>query len=270
MVRILVSGGTGSLGKVVVSVLKNTDNRVRILSRKPMASDMDSAIEWAQGDIATGAGLVEALSNVDIIVNCTGNAQDVYETDVLGVKRLAATAKQAGVTHFFHISIVGIEHIDLSYYRHKISAEKVVIESGVPYSIQRVTQFHSLLDFILSRMQATPQGYELPLAPDAQFQVIDTYDVAQYILPLLDKPAGKLPDVGGPEILRVEELARIYLNEQGIANSTFIAAPKSFFPSSAVEGFRQGFNTAPNNRYGTITWADYVRRKFQPSPDNVR
>jgi uncharacterized protein YbjT (DUF2867 family) len=263
VVKILVSGGTGSLGSAVVAVLKNTENRVRILSRRPMAADMDSSVEWAQGDIATGTGLFEALANVDIVVNCTGNAQDVYETDVLGVKRLAEMSKAAEVKHFFHISIVGIEHIDLNYYRHKISAEHAVIESGVPYSIQRVTQFHTLLDFILSKMQVTPQGYELPLAPDAQFQVIDTYDVAQYIIPLLlAEPSGKLPDVGGLEILSVEELARIYLHEQGITTPTFIEAAKSFFPPAAVEGFRQGFNTAPYNRYGTITWADYIRNKL--------
>jgi uncharacterized protein YbjT (DUF2867 family) len=270
VVRILVSGGTGSLGSAVVSVLKDTENRVRILSRKPRASDKDSIIEWKQGDVATGAGLVEALADVDIVVNCTGNAQNVYETDVIGVKRLAEMAKAVGVRHFFHISIIGIEHIDLNYYRHKISAENAVMESGIAYSIQRVAQFHTLLDFILSRMQLTPQGYELPLAPDAQFQVIDTYDVAQYILPLLlGEPAGKLPDVGGPAILRFEELARIYLKEQGITSPTFIEAQKSFFPPATVEGFRQGFNTAPINRYGTITWADYVRRKFQKLSGNM-
>jgi uncharacterized protein YbjT (DUF2867 family) len=264
VVRILVSGGTGSLGSAVVSVLKDTENRVRVLSRKSAASNTDSSVEWVQGDIATGVGLTEALAEVDIVVNCTGNAQDVYETDVLGVKRLAEMSKAGGIKHFFHISIVGIEHIDLNYYRHKISAEKAVMETGIPYSIQRVTQFHSLLDFILSKMQSTSQGYELPLARDAQFQVIDTHDVAQYILPLLlAEPAEKLPDIGGLEILSVEELARIYLIEQGITNPTFIAAEQSFFPPAAVEGFRQGRNTAPYNRYGTITWADYVRGKFQ-------
>ena len=263
MVRILVSGGTGSLGSAVVSILKNTENRVRVLSRKSMASGTDSSVEWVQGDIATGIGLVEALAKVDVVVNFTGNAQDVYETDVLGVKRLAEMAKQAGVKHFFHISIVGIEHIDLNYYRYKVSAEKAIIESGVPYSIQRVTQFHTLLGFILSQMQSSPQGFELPIAADAQFQLIDTHDAAQYIFPLfLAEPSGKLPDVGGPEILRVEDIARIYLNQQGITNPIFTDAPKSFFPPAAVEGFRHGFNTVPNNRYGSITWADYVRNKF--------
>jgi len=169
MARILVTGGTGALGSAVVNHLKSTDDHVRLLSRKPAPAHLESGIEWGQGDIVSGVGLIEALKNVDIVVNCTGDGKNVYETDVLGVKRLAESAKQAGVRHFFHISIVGIERIDLAYYRHKISAETAVIDSGVPYSIQRVTQFHTLLDFIISKLKGSSEGYILPIAHDALF-----------------------------------------------------------------------------------------------------
>lgn len=268
MTRILVTGGTGSLGSAVVAALKTTDNRVRVLSRKPAPASLESGLEWAQGDIASGEGLAEALSEVDSVVNCTGDARNVYETDVLGVRRLAERAKQAGVRHFFHISIAGIDHIDLDYYRHKLSAEAAVMSSGVPYSILRITQFHSLLDFMLSRMPATPEGYELPVAGDAVFQVIDTRDAAAYLRPLvMAEPAGKLPPVGGPAILRVDEMARIFLAVRGIASPVFTNPTQGFFPAAAVEGFRQGLNTVPGNRYGRITWADYVRERY--SPDTI-
>jgi hypothetical protein len=71
--------------------------------------------------------------------------------------------------------------------------------------------------------------------------------------------------VGGSEILRVDEIARTYLKAQGIINPNFEDAKAGFFPSTAVEGFRQGLNTAPNNRNGSITWSDYVRAKYQPA-----
>ena len=267
MLHILVTGGTGSLGQAVVEHLQQSEHHIRLLSRKPAPTDRSPTIEWAQGDIVTGAGLDTALANVDIVVNCTGNPQNVYETDVLGVKNLAVAAKQSHIKHFFHISIVGIEQIDLAYYQHKISAENAIVESGVPYSIQRMTQFHNLLDFVISRMRIVDGVYELPIAADALFQLIDVRDVAAYIYPLLfSEPAGRLPDIGGMEILRVDEIARIYLNTQGIADSKFVDAVKGFFPSAAVEGFRQGFNTVPNNRYGSITWADYVRAKHRATP----
>ncbi len=261
MARILVAGGTGALGSDVVAMLRNTDHRIRILSRK--TAPTDSSIEWARGDIITGDGLANALLDVNIVVNCTGDAQNAYVTDVLGVKRLAEMAKVARVQHFFHISIVGIEQIDVEFYRHKVSAEAAVADSEVPYSILRVTQFHNLLYTALSKIEGVPEGYALPIAHDAQFQVIDTRDVADYILPLLDvtHPAGRLPDLGGPEILRVEDMARVYLAARGVENPIFVDAAKGFFSAISVEAFRQGINTAPDNRYGKITWADYVREK---------
>jgi uncharacterized protein YbjT (DUF2867 family) len=264
MARILVTGGTGALGSAVAASLKTTDNRVRVLSRKPAPSALEPSLEWAQGDITTGEGLPAALANVEIVVNCTGDARNVYQTDVLGVQRLAEAAHQAGVKHFFHISIVGIDRINLTYYQHKLRAEAAVSGSGVPYSVLRVTQFHSLLHSILSRMEVVPEGYGLPIAHDALFQLIDTRDVAAHMLPLLlAQPAGRLPDVGGPQILSVEEIARTYLQGRGITDPVFVDLPEGYFPPAAVEGYQQGANTVPGNRYGHITWADYVGQQVQ-------
>lgn len=261
MSRILVAGGTGSLGSAVVSKLQSTDHTVRILSQRPRPDALNPTLEWAQGDVLSGEGLPQALAGVDVIVNCLGNPRNAFETDVLGVKRLAEIAHTAHISHFFHISIVGIEQIDLAFYGYKIEAENAVIKSGVPYSIQRLTQFHTLLDFMMSTMQVEDSRYTLPIAGDAQFQLIDTRDAADYILPLLTQPAERLPDVGGMDIQTVNELARIYLNAQGITDFELVDPEKGFFPSPAVKGFIQGFNTVPDNRFGHITWADYVRER---------
>jgi uncharacterized protein YbjT (DUF2867 family) len=261
MANILVAGGTGALGSAIVAQLRASDHRIRILSRK--TAPTDSSIEWARGNIITGDGLAKALADMNVVVNCAGDAQNAYVTDVLGVKRLLEMAKQARVRHFFHISIVGVERIDVEFYRHKVSAETAVADSEIPYSILRVTQFHNLLDTAFAKIEAVPEGYALPIAHDALFQVIDTRDVAEYLLPLLDHPAGRLPDLGGPEILRVEDMARVYLAARGIENPTFVDSPKKFFSAVSDEAFRQGINTVPGNRYGKITWADYARETHQ-------
>jgi len=261
MPRILVAGGTGALGSDLVARLKNSDYQVRVLSRQPAPAD--TSIEWAQGDTITGEGLDAALAGVDVVANCTGNPRDAYQTDVLGVKRLAEMSKSAKIPHFFHISIVGIEHFDVPFYRNKVEAETAIINSGAPYSILRVVQFHGLLHVALSKIEAVPEGYALPIAPDAHFQTIDTHDVADYMLPLLANPAGRLTDLGGPEILRVADMARTYLAARGVENPTFVASPNKFFSPSAEDAYRQGVNTVPSNRYGKITWADYVRARRQ-------
>lgn len=263
MSRILVAGGTGALGSAVVEALKKTDHRIRIMSRRPAPADLDPSIEWAQADVTREDGLRSALAGVERVVNCVGYAPDIYETDVVGVQRLAETARVAGVRHFFHISIVGIDQIDFDYYRYKLSAEARVIQSGVPYSIQRVTQFHSLLERLMSQMQRRDGSYVLPTDRAARFQLIDTRDVAAYILPLVEAaPAEYLPDVGGPEILNVEQIARVFLRAQGEPDPTLLDPASGFFSPAAVEAFRAGLNTAPDNPYGQITWADYVRERY--------
>ena len=263
MAHILVTGGTGALGSALVNFLLTTDHQIRLLSRQSAPPNLDTTIEWAQGDVLTGDGLDSALAGVNIVANCVGDARNAYETDVLGVKRLAEASVKAGVQHFFHISIAGINQIPSEFYQHKVSAEAAIINSGVPYSILRVTQFHSLLDFVMSQMKTTPDGHVLPIPHDAQFQPIDTRDIAAYMLPLLAQvPAGRLQNYGGPEILRVDQIAHIYLAAQGVTNPVLVDGPIEIFGPVAVEGFRQGRNLVPDNRYGHITWADYIREKY--------
>ena len=262
MKRILVAGGTGSLGSAVVIRLQAEGYRVRILSQRTRPPQLESSFEWAQGNVVTGEGLQQALVQVDIVVNCLGNPQNVFETDVLGVQRLAETAHTTGVQHFFHVSIVGIEQIELGYYQHKLSAENAVFQSGVSFSIQRITQFHTLLDFMMNTMQHENSRYTLPIASDAQFQLIDTRDVAHYITPLLSAPGGKLPDVGGLQILTVAEIATLYLQARGVTGFTLVDPEQGFFPPPAVEAFKQGLNTVPDNRFGQITWSDYVHQQY--------
>jgi len=263
MSRILVAGGTGALGSAVVEALRKTDHRIRIMSRRPAPADLDPSIEWAQADVRREEGLDSALAGIERVINCVGYAPEIYETDVVGVQRLAERARVAGVRHFFHISIVGIDQIDFDYYRYKLSAEARVVQSGVPYSIQRVTQFHSLLERLMSQMQRRDGSYVLPTDRAARFQLIDTRDVAAYILPLAEAaPAEYLPDVGGPEILNVEQIARVFLRAQGEPDPTLLDPTSGFFSPAAVEAFRAGLNTAPDNPYGQITWADYVRERY--------
>jgi len=263
MSLILVAGGTGHLGRAVVDALRATDHHVRVMSRHPAPADLDPSVEWAQADVTHGDSLLGALAGVERVVNCVGNGRDAYQTDVLGVQRLAEAARDAGVAHFFHISIVGIDRIDFEYYRYKREAEADVISSGVPYSIQRVTQFHSLLDRLMQQVQRRDGGYVLPTRHDARFQLIDTRDVAAYILPLVEAaPAGQLPDVGGPEILTVDRIAQVFLRAQGVPDATLLDPANGFFSAAAVAAFREGVNTAPDNAYGKITWADYVRERY--------
>ena len=89
--HVLVTGGTGALGRQVTRRLLESGHRARILSRR--AAD---GVDWVQGDLVTGAGLELAVKNIDTIVHAASDAlaPRKYEaTDVLGTRRLLAMAR---------------------------------------------------------------------------------------------------------------------------------------------------------------------------------
>ena len=162
MQRVLVTGGTGTLGRAVVDTLVKSGYTVRVLSRQarpPHAPD----VEWAQADLATGQGLAAAVAGVDTIIHAAtnspastapakaparigaaatpagfGRVRDAFggrekqnPWNIAGTERLLAAARRAGVGHFIYVSIVGIEHVPLAYYRHKLDAEALVRQTEI-------------------------------------------------------------------------------------------------------------------------------------------
>src|SRR6266849_4530600 len=148
--HVLVTGGTVALGRDVVRRLIDSGHRARILSRKAAEGD-----DWVQGDLVTGAGLELAVKDVDAIIHAASDAispRKYQATDVLGTRRLLAMAREAGIRHVVYISIVGMEGVSYPYYRSKLAAEAVIRENIVPWSIQRATQFHTLMEIFLDAM----------------------------------------------------------------------------------------------------------------------
>ena len=264
MKTILITGGTGALGREVVKQHQHTEHQIRIMSRQDAPSSLLPHVQWRKADILTREGLVEALRGVDIVVNCASNPwQDTYETDVTGTKHMLQVARAEGVQHVLHISIVGIEHIPYTYYQHKLAAEEVVHDSGVPYSILRVTQFHTLLDQMLQMVKKISWLPVLPLPKNLQFQLIDPADVAKYLTPfVVAEPGGRLQDLGGPEVLTLAEIAREWMGIHGLRRP-LIHVP---FPGKVGQGFRAGYNTVPEHRYGTVTWRKYLHDKYVAKP----
>jgi uncharacterized protein YbjT (DUF2867 family) len=261
MTRILVTGGTGGLGSELTPRLVNAGYTVRVMSRSPRNSN---TVEWAQADLETQTGLAKAVQDVDVIVNAASSGvKHTHEIDVVGTQRLLEHARDAGISHVVHTSIIGIERIPFSYFTHKVAAEQVVRESGVPWSILRAAQFHTFVDTILGAFNRVPLVFPVPT--DFQEQTIDTGEVAERLVDVVAMPpAGMLPDIAGPEILRLGDMAKVWLDAQGMRRP-IVHLP---LPVAWAAGFRQGYNTDPRARYGKITWADWVRHKYGTQAQN--
>jgi uncharacterized protein YbjT (DUF2867 family) len=243
------------LGQQVVERLQKTGYTVRIMSRKGKPDAV--SLEWAQVDILAGQGLEQAVAGVDVIVNCMSNPQkNTHAVDVQGTRLLLEKARAAQVAHFLHVSIVGIERIPFSYYKEKVAAESVVKAGGVPWSILRATQFHSLIDLFLSMFPA--RLGVMPLPGDFKFQTIHVGEVADHLMGHLETPSGLLPDIGGPEVLTAGEMARAWLVARGLKR-LILPLP---LPGKVADGFRHGYNTCPDRRIGKITWAEWLSQKY--------
>lgn len=257
MALALVTGGTGGLGAEVAPLLVQAGYQVRVMSRRPAPDSLPPGTEWAQADIATGERLEAAVSGADVIVHCASSPQGkTRQTDIAGTERLAHLARAAGCSHLFYISIVGVDRIPFGYYQAKLAAEKVIEESGVPYSILRATQFHSLIDRFLGMLVRLPVAF----VPKAfQFQPINTGEVAARMVDYVrNGPAGRLPDLGGPEVRRFGDLAGAWLKARGrraaIANLPL--------PGKTADSFRKGYNCTPEHADGKITWEQWLATKY--------
>jgi uncharacterized protein YbjT (DUF2867 family) len=199
---IAVTGGSGTLGRHVVAELVWAGHAVRVLTRRPPA---DRLGEHRAVDLTGGAGLDEALSGVDVVI-------DASAVPVDGTERLLAAERRAGVAHHVAISIAGIEKVPHGAYATKLAQERAVRDGGIPWSIVRATQFHDLLDTSF----AAPGRAGLALGPEILLQPVDPRTVARVVAEVAEgEPLRAWEHVAGPEIRRLSVLARTWREATG-------------------------------------------------------
>jgi uncharacterized protein YbjT (DUF2867 family) len=253
--NVLVTGGTGTLGRHVVRLLRSSGNRARILSRNPRGHD-----DAVQGDLITGAGLIKALSGMDAIIHAasaTTQPTKLRATDVVGTRRLLAMAREERVQHVVFISIVGIEGIGYPYYKTKLAAEAVVEENIVPWTILRATQFHPLMETFLGMFSKPPMFAAVPFA--WQFQPVDPGEVAARLIEVVkQEPAGRLPDFGGPEVRDFKGMAASWLKARKL-NKRLINLP---LPLKLSRQLAEGRLLCPDHKDGQITFEQYLAERY--------
>jgi uncharacterized protein YbjT (DUF2867 family) len=257
--KILLTGGTGGLGREMVRAAEDAGHTVRIASRRARPDGAPAGREWARMDLETGAGVREALEGVDAVIHAASDPKRHAVVDVQGTRRLAEAARAAGTAHLVYVSIVGIDQIPFGYYRAKLAAEQIVAASGVPHSILRATQFHSFVDTMTAGAARVP--IILPLPTTFRFQSVDTGEAAERLVRAVqDGPRGRLPDFGGPEVLTWGQMAAPWKAARGVRKPT-VHLP---LPGALAASFRAGKNTS-NGERGTLRWEEWLRGARRPS-----
>ena len=257
---ILVTGGTGTLGRLVIPLLRDARDPVRVLSRTHHATA--DGVEYVTGDLTTGAGVDAAVEGVDTIVHLAGTARG----DGDKARTLARAAARAGDAHLVYISVVGADRVPVTsavdramfgYFASKLDAERVVEDSGLPWTTLRATQFHELMLFVMRQLAKLPL---VPVFKDVRFQPVDAGEVAARLVELaLDKPAGLAPDLAGPQVYGMDDLVRGYLRATR-RRGPIVRLP---VPGGAAGAVRAGANLARDGDVGRRTWEEFLRDQLR-------
>jgi uncharacterized protein YbjT (DUF2867 family) len=242
MSTILVTGATGTLGRPTVAALRAAGHDVRALSRRIGDGRVVA-------DLETGAGLTDALRGAEVVVHlATTTKKDSGQT-----RRLLEASAAAGVRHIVYISIVGIDDIPFAYYVDKVECERLVRASGIPWTILRATQFHDFVATVFRATRRLPFHLSLPVSD----QPIAVEEVAERLAELASAaPAGRVADIGGPEILTVDELATQWQRAHGTTKAVW----RIGIPGKTMRAFKAGHHLAGLPGYGRETFAEYAER----------
>jgi uncharacterized protein YbjT (DUF2867 family) len=201
--KIVVIGGSGLIGKKLVS-------KLRELGHEAIAASRSSGV-----DAVTGEGLAEVLVGAQVVVDVTSSPsfEDAAVLDFFekSTRKILAAAADARVGHHIAVSIVGVDRIsDSGYMRAKVAQEKLIQSAAIPYTIVRATQFFEFIETIIAQFPSDGQTVHLP---PAFIQPIWSDDVADALIDItLGAPANGIIDLAGPERFRFEEIIRQFLS----------------------------------------------------------
>ena len=196
--RIVVIGGTGLIGSKLVAKLVAHGH------------DAVPASPGTGVNTLTGAGLAEALTGADVVVDVS-NSPSFEDTAVLeffetSTRNILDAEAAAGVGHHVALSVVGTERLAGSgYMRAKTAQEKLIKNSSIPYTIVHATQF---FEFAIRTADEATDGNTVRVPP-VKIQPMAADDVAAAVCNVtLAAPLNNTIEIAGPEPLRFEDFVR--------------------------------------------------------------
>ncbi|RFZ91151.1 SDR family oxidoreductase [Mucilaginibacter conchicola] len=199
--KIVVIGGTGLIGAQLVDKLQS-------LGHETLAASPAKGI-----NSITGEGLDDALSGADALIDVSNSP--VYNESLTFFEQsgnnLAAAAKKAGIRHYVVLSIVGTPKLTGSnYFRAKEIQETIAVQSGIPYTIVRATQFYEFMGALANMYE---QDGTVHITP-AIVQPIASRDVAFKLAEVVTAaPLNRIINIAGPERYGLPDIVASYLRK---------------------------------------------------------
>jgi uncharacterized protein YbjT (DUF2867 family) len=218
--RIVVTGGTGFVGRALCERLVERDPSTRIVvptRQLPQgrAVQMLPTVDLLRCSVHDPRELAAAFDGADTLVHLVailhGREADFERVHVELPRRLAAACRAAGVRRVLHVSALGVApDAPSAYLRSKAAGEAVWRESGLDVTVLRPSVIFGAEDRFTNLFARLLRVFPLlPLAgAEARFQPVWVGDVASAIVACVDRPdlVGRIVECAGPEVLTLREI----------------------------------------------------------------
>jgi uncharacterized protein YbjT (DUF2867 family) len=241
--KIVVIGGTGLIGSKTVAILRQGGHEV-------VAASPNSGV-----NTITGEGLNEVMAGTQVVIDLANSPsfedKAVLEFFETSGRNLFAAEAAAGVRHHVALSIVGTDRSDNGYFRAKVAQEKLIVASGMPYTIIRSTQF---MEFLRGIADSGADGNTVRISPGL-FQPIAADDIAPIVAEVaLAEPRNGIVEIAGPERAPFNEIVARYLRAVGDPREVVCDPEARYFGGRVEERSLVPLGEARLGRIGLDEW----------------
>ena len=256
--KIVVIGGTGLIGSKLVT-------RLREHGHEAVAASPDTGV-----NTLTGEGLAEMLKGASVVVDVS-NSPSFEDAAVLSffetsTRNLLTQEAAAGVSHHVALSVVGADRVAArgsGYMRAKMAQERLIRESGIPYSIVHATQF---FEFVKRIADEATVGTTVRVPP-VLFQPLAAEDVARAVGKVaVGKPLNGMVEVAGPERARFDEFIRRSLDARNDPRNVVADPQASYFGAQLDE---TALVPGDGAQLGETRFDDWLSQPTAATPNQV-
>lgn len=263
---ILVTGGTGFVGRVLVRQLVASGHSVRTLIRpSPQTPNLPRGVpvEVAVASLTDERSLRAAMRGVDTIFHLAGSEQrgtqaDLFGTDIKGTEALAKAAAEMRIKRLYYLSHLTADRASaFPVFKAKGIAEEYIRKSGVPYTIFRSAVLYGPEDHFISglaRLLGLFPAIFLPSRSDVLMQPLWVEDLITCMVWSLSNEAtiNQTYEVGGGEHFTFRQVVEEIMETTG--NRRIILPLSLPYLRTLTLTFEQTFPGFPS----TIFWLDYA------------
>lgn len=264
---ILVTGGTGFIGKALIRSLTGAGYSVRTLIRpSPRSPDLPRgvAVEAAVSNLTDERGLRAAMVNVDTVFHLAGVEQrgayaSLLGVDIQGTRAVAQAAADAGVERLFFLSHLGADRASAyPVFKAKAIAEDFIRRSGIDYTILRSALVYGPNDGfttgLASIINALPYVFLVPGEGRSLIQPLWVEDLVTCMTWALEDEGtrNQMYELGGPEYFTFLQVLDIVMQALGVNRRLVMVRPAYLRGLTVV--FESIFPSFPVSVY----WLDYL------------